>query len=164
MYNEQNEERRSWYQYCFINDYIGMLNPNKKQYSGSVGAAFVMLSGSQMSSQIGSTNYSVVLTGWVSVPVGGTAYTCGRINQHQSGTVQSTSYVSNDSNDNVTLTNMVKATYLSSNGDSGGIIYAHNGGANFYTAGIQSRKASNSSYSVYCKVNVINSALGVSIN
>ena len=87
---------------------------------------------------------------------------CGKTSSNQQGIVLSSSFTSNGTTP--TLTDMVKADYTSAGGDSGGIVYAKNGGYNYYAAGIQSRKANDGSYSVYCKINNINSALGVSLD
>lgn len=146
--------------YC-PSGYIGNLDPSKKQYSGSVDAAFVTLSGSSVTTLVGTTNISLNLYGTIVVPVGGSVKMYGMTSLEQDGVVLSASYTSNGTSP--TLTDMVKSDYSSAAGDSGGIVCSKYMTRNYYVAGIQSRKASDGSYSVYCKVGNINSALAVDL-
>ena len=149
--------------YC-SNGYIGNLDTTRKQHSGSIDAAFITLNGSQVTTNVRSTNISVVLTGYTAPAAGCTVYMTGKYSLHSSGLVQEVSYTSPASNGNPELTDMVKAAYSSIPGDSGGIVYARVGYQNYYIAGVQSRRATDGSYSVYCKVGNINTAFGISLN
>ena len=149
--------------YC-SNGYIGNLDTTRKQHSGSIDAAFITLNGSQVTTNVRSTNISVVLTGYTAPAAGCTVYMTGKYSLHSSGLAQEVSYTSPASNGNPELTDMVKAAYSSIPGDSGGIVYARVGYQNYYIAGVQSRRATDGSYSVYCKVGNINTAFGISLN
>ena len=146
--------------YC-PSGYIGNLNPSKKQYSGTVDAAFVTLNGSVVDTYVGTTNISLNLYGSIVVPVGGSVKMYGMASLEQDGVVLVASYASTGTTPH--LTDMVKTDYASAGGDSGGIVCSRYMRRNYYVAGIQSRKAKDGSYSVYCKVGNINSALGVTL-
>ena len=149
--------------YCF-SGYIGNLDTTRKQHSGSIDAAFITLNGSQVTTNVRSTNISVVLTGYTTPPAGSTVYMTGKYSLHSSGLVLSTSHTSPANSGLPELTDMVKAAYSSIAGDSGGIVYARVGYQNYYIAGTQSRRASDGSYSVYCKVGNINTAFGINLD
>ena len=139
--------------------YIGLLNPSKKQFSGTVDAAFIMLSGSQVTHSIYGTTHSIS-SGSATIPVGGYARSSGASSGYRYGTVSSTS--ASGSVSGVTLYDLVKAGYSSVSGDSGGIVYKYNGGNDYLCAGITDLASGSNSF--YCKVSNINSALGVSVN
>lgn len=85
-----------------------------------------------------------------SLPAGYRVYKVGATTYRTTGTVQSTNYSATVSG--IKCTNMIKTTYMTKNGDSGGLMYYYDGQYNIIVGIV---KGGNSSYSLFTKASVI---------
>ena len=140
----------------------------KRQFSGSVDAAFVMLDDLNNYEASRYTKYtnSSGATGelykmCVSCPygaspsVGQTVYKSGATTYLTSSQVEITNFTVTYKEDNVTLTNMIKTkTCMSDSGDSGSNVFTKEHGSVYDSVGVLSGAAKNA-YTVFCDMEVI---------